>query len=130
MRTILACALVLLVLVPGCKKQQESREVQQAKGFITAMSTGDYAGAAGRFDANMQAAMPVDSLKEAWLGVEGQVGKFTRYVNTTTDQTTENGKVYTLVVVTCQFEKGKIDVKTVFDADGKLAGLWFAPPQQ
>jgi dienelactone hydrolase len=94
-----------------------------AERFVERLVEEDYATAVNDFDKTMATVMPPDKLKEAWTSVLERAGPFKRQVSV------EVAKVpkYRIGVATCEFEKGMLDVKVVFDADGKVSGLWFAP---
>jgi hypothetical protein len=63
-------------------------------------------------------------LEEAW-GSLSRMGAYRGQAGTRT--ATERG--FEVVYVTCSFENGSVDVKVVFDQQGKVSGLWFVPPQ-
>ncbi len=72
----------------------------------------------------MSAAMSSAKLEEAW-GSLSRMGAYRGQAGTRT--ATERG--FEVVYVTCSFENGSVDVKVVFDQQGKVSGLWFVPPQ-
>jgi hypothetical protein len=95
--------------------QQQCRYVQ-----------GDYAAAFARFNATMQGALPEDKLKDLWAQLESQVGAYQEM----TGVRTEMAEGYYVVTLTSQFEKAMLNVRVVFDAQGRIAGLFFNPAQQ
>src|SRR5581483_1059799 len=97
----------------------------RAQAFVAALSRGDFATAAADFDATMQKVLPADKLKTTWEAVTKQFGPFQK----STDTRTETKGQLQLVYVTCQFEKGPLDVRVVFNAEKHVSGLQFLPPK-
>jgi len=95
------------------------------KQFVDSLAKHDYAAAVEQYDATMKAALPEAKLREAWQAVQTQAGPFQKQVSARTQKV----QGYDVVLVTCQFEKTKLDTKVVFDSKGKVAGLFFLPSQ-
>jgi len=96
----------------------------QAKAFVLTLSRDDFAAAVKDFDETMTKVLPADRLKTIWQSVTGRFGAFKEATDTRVEQ---KGKL-TIVYVAGKFEKGPLDVRVVFDADKKIAGLQFLPP--
>ena len=99
--------------------------VADAGGFVGQLERGDFAAAVGRFDPTMKKAAPEPKLREIWQGAQAQFGTFRRQVRTRSEK--QFG--YDMVFLTCQFERALMDIKVVFDAQGRIAGLFFVPPR-
>ncbi len=95
------------------------------KEFVAFLARQDFAAAVERYDPAMKAALPEPKLRETWQAVQNQAGRFQRQIGVRT-QTVQG---YDVVLVTCQFEKATLDTKVVFDANGRVSGLFFAPAQ-
>src|SRR5215213_2751410 len=102
--------------------------VAAARQFITQLSSGDFAGAEQTFDPTMKRVMPEAKLKDTWQQLEAQVGGFQRQEGTRTEQVTQQGQHYDIVFVTTVFDKATLEARVVFDSQGQIAGLFFAPP--
>ncbi|MGD8535806.1 MAG: alpha/beta fold hydrolase [Candidatus Aminicenantes bacterium] len=100
--------------------------VAHAKEFVDLMAKGEFAKAVENFDSVMSKAMPKEKLKEVWQRVIKQAGPFKKQKGTRTETLPKFDVVY----VICQFEKGDIDVKVVFNREKQITGLWFAPAQK
>jgi fermentation-respiration switch protein FrsA (DUF1100 family) len=87
------------------------------------MAQGDFASVEARFDQTMQAQLPADKLKQAWDQITGQAGAYQEQTAVTTAQ--QQG--YDIVVVTTRFEHGDLNLRFVFDKDGKIAGFFAQP---
>jgi dienelactone hydrolase len=111
---------VAVPLVAGCAKPSAT---QVAEGMVDSMAKGDFASATKHFDAACKAALPAEGLGPVWSQFTAQAGAFKS--RTGSREAQEAG--YQMVYVTCQFEKTTMDIKVVFDKDGKVTGLGFVP---
>ena len=91
--------------------------------FVNLLEEGKFEDAAELFNEQMAEALPPQELEAAWNDLTGTVGEFKEI--TEVKVTEEKG--YRVVYATCDFAKTALDVKIVFDDDGKIAGLWFVP---
>jgi len=94
-----------------------------AKALVLALSQDNFSAAAKPFDAAMQKALPVDKLETTWKGVLGQVGRFQKQTAIRQEKVNQ----FTVVIVTCQFEKAALDVRVAFNQDKQVGGLFFVP---
>ena len=94
-----------------------------AIAFVDEISAGNFAAAANRFDANMKTALPEAKLKDTWAQLISQAGAFQKHTGTLTQE----AQGYQIVFVTCEFAKARIYVQVTFNAQGQIAGLYFAP---
>jgi hypothetical protein len=124
-----AFVLICVLLLIGCGAREEEALpsgvdlTPQAIEFVTFLSEGNYSECIARFDQTMKDGLPESKLHEAWNTIQNQVGVFQKQIGVR--QVREGG--FDVVYVTCQFERGKIDVKVVYDSDNKVSGLWFRP---
>ena len=93
--------------------------------FVDLMVNGDFAAAYAQFDPAMKGALPEKELRGAWQSIQTQAGPF----NARLQARQEKQGGYDVVFVTCQFERATLDAKLVFDAEKKIAGLFFIPSQ-
>ncbi len=97
----------------------------KARGFLAAMEKGDFALAVRDFDATVLKALGPDKLETMWTRqLPAQLGAFKKQGPARREQ--QQG--YEIVLITCSFEKASIDARVVFNKDGRIAGLQFAPP--
>jgi len=121
--------LCLLVVLGGpcsvrCQGASGSPELETAaRQFVDLLAKGKYAAAAEKFDAVMKVATDVEALARSWKMVVDQAGPFQAQRGVRAESIGE----YEAVFVTCEFAKGKLDVKVVFNRDKKVAGLFFVP---
>lgn len=122
LRSLLLC--VALLDPPAAEPQSSDRDVETAKALVAELEAGDYPAAVDSFDDVMRKGLPADKLQQAWeQGVIRQYGSLKQSARTRT----EKAGSYDVVYVTCEFERGKLDVKVVLTGDGKVAGLFFVP---
>jgi dienelactone hydrolase len=91
--------------------------------FVDLLAKGDFAGAVARYDQTMRAALPEPKLREAWQSVEAQAGGFRKRLQTRLLKI----ESYDVALVTCEFERAKLETKVVFNAQGEVSGLFFLP---
>jgi fermentation-respiration switch protein FrsA (DUF1100 family) len=113
-------SLVLLLLLATGPPPDRTAE---ARRFVDQLARGDFAGATAMYDDAMRAALPEPRLREAWSAVNAQAGPFQRQEGARV----ERAGAYQTVFVTSRFEKTALDIKVVFDDNGRVAGLFFAP---
>jgi len=112
-----------LWFVPHVAASASGDRTSLAIQFVQSVAGGKYADATKQFDSAMSQAEPTDKLKQSWATLIGQHGVFKQLGGTRTGQ--ELG--FEEVFVAVEFEKATIDVKVIFDAEGKIGGLWFVP---
>ncbi len=123
---LLVFALLSASFLPGCaKKPVELQKTQEeleamAKEMVLAMAGGDFEEARKHFDKKMSAVMSASQLNDLWETISGQAGNWLNIVGTTFAE--EQG--YRVVYVKNLFERGTLDIKVVFDAQGQISGLW------
>lgn len=91
--------------------------------FVDLLARGDFASAVAQYDNVMAAALPEEKLKATWQTLENQAGHFKKRLQTRTIRSAGHD----IALVTCEFEHATLDTKVVFDAQGKVSGLFFVP---
>ncbi|MHB2150072.1 alpha/beta hydrolase [Calditrichota bacterium LG25] len=102
------------------------KPIALAAQFIDLLEQAQFDSAVGYMDANMSNALPAEKLRAMWQSLQQQMGNF----KARSGVRTETVQIYRVVYVTCEFEKGKLDAKVVFDRQNKIGGLFFVPHQQ
>jgi len=92
-----------------------------AAAFVSELASGATAKAFARLDSTMTAA--ASEIRAGWDQVVANNGALARVAGT---RRVRSGR-YDAVLVRCDFARATIDVKLVFDADGKIGGLWYLP---
>jgi hypothetical protein len=125
-KLLLSLTVVSMVASIEAALTVQSAPVQVAsagKEFVELLAKEDFAGAVGQFDDTMRAALPEPKLQETWQTLQAQAGPFQKQLGVRA--TKLDG--YDVVLVTCQFKQMALDAKVVFDAKGRVAGLFFVP---
>ncbi len=97
--------------------------IRTARAFVEVLAKKDFASAVAQFDDTMKTAMPQATLEETWNGLVTQAGNFKQQGKARA----ENRGAYTLVFVTCDFEKTKLDIRVALDQQTRVGGLFFGP---
>lgn len=95
-----------------------------ARELVEKLKKGEFEAVYQSFNQVMAQALPLEKLKEVWTQVTSQVGELKGITKT---RVAEEGE-YKVVYVTCEFTQTYLDLKVVFDGEGKVAGLFFLPP--
>lgn len=74
------------------------------------------------FNEKMKEELSADKLKEAWLGVAGDIGKFEEILKMDAEA---ESIASPSVTVSCKFTEKIVDIRYVFDSETKISGLWF-----
>lgn len=123
----LAISVLLLSIVPRFVLASDiGNNVKTAREVITLLNAGKFKEVISKFDSTMKEAVPEERLSTLWTSLMKQTGEFQKVIG----DTTFNIRGYDVVVVTCKFEKSAQDFRLVFDNEGKIAGLFFAPHRE
>src|SRR5262245_52670492 len=95
-----------------------------ARDIAAQLARGDAEAVTARFDDTMRSALPVAQLTQVWASLETQLGAFDRIGNTRRRRV----QGLDVVLVRMAFERGEVDLKIVFDAEERIAGLFVVPP--
>lgn len=94
-----------------------------AKDVITNLQQGKMDSVVLHFDDIMKKELSQEKLKIVWKDLTNQCGNFIEYITVTNDKIDN----YDIVFITCRFEKMSLRMKTVFNNQNKVSGLWFVP---
>jgi hypothetical protein len=103
--------------------QPELSIAQMGEAFVDHLAKGEFSLAASRFDETMKRVMPEASLAKSWNDLALMAGAYHKRIETSVH--TEQG--YQIVLVTCEFERTRLNVRVVFDANRQVAGLFYQP---
>lgn len=128
---LIICPILLLVAFgasscnraePGAPLSDEELD-KLARTFIRYMVEAQSDDAVAMMDSRMAGAMPAAKVTETWQSIETQAGAF----SSVTDSRVAAESGYKCVYVGCKFGNMDLEAKVVFDASGKVNGLWFLP---
>ncbi len=130
--------IVALIISISCSNQKTEKKATEAlpdlsiapeeiaKKIVDLSMKGDHKTVISYFDSTMKVALPEEKLKDTWDGIFKQTGSFLRR----TEIKSQEQQGYKTYFVTCEFEKGKLDVKIIFNKDNRIAGFWVVPHQE
>ncbi|MCA9005468.1 MAG: alpha/beta fold hydrolase [Planctomycetaceae bacterium] len=104
-------------------EKAESTPDDRAREFVNQLAQKEYGQAVARFDSKLSQHLPADKLKDLWEGLLVQWGELQK-IQRTRQQAVQKFQV---VLVTCRFQRGQLDVKVVFSENQKISGLFFLP---
>jgi dienelactone hydrolase len=122
-RSFVWAVVAAAVGLPAARAAEPAGLEVQARGFIDLLKKGDFKAATKDFDDAMNKALPTDKLEATWKGLTEQVGPLKKQGGAREEKT---GK-YDVVIITCEFEKMKLDARVVYDKDRHISGLNFRP---
>ncbi len=97
----------------------------RAREFLANFDKRDFEKASMDFADSLKKALPAEKLESVEKSLRGQVGKLKKQGNARI--ATASG--LETVFLTCEFEKAVLDVKLVFDKDGRISSLNFQPSE-
>jgi len=112
----------LCLLLVGCAAPHPTDEAI-AQEIVGQLAKGSFPEVTRRFDPTMTAALPAAKLGDTWAALTTQMGAFQGQGATRS----EDVQGFHVVHIPCQFAKGTLDAKVVFDKDQRVSGLFFAP---
>lgn len=119
---VFLCAFIAL-LGPERAFPASDQPATRATQFVDLLAQGNFAGASERCDAVMRQVLPEAKLKKTWETLQEQAGPFKERLQTRRQKMGE----FDVVLITCQFESLKLDIKVALNAKGAVSGLFFLP---
>jgi murein DD-endopeptidase MepM/ murein hydrolase activator NlpD len=122
MKTCFALALACLLAASASAADYEAA----AREVLANIVAKNYTAAAKNFDEKMMSALPPDKLQQVFeTQIQPQIGAF----QSVREAKSQTDGPYTIVTLLSKFERGLINVQLAFDAQGKVAGLFFKPAE-
>ena len=102
-----------------------------ARNFVETLVREDFSDAVKSFGTPLSSSLPAERLRETWKSVLTERGSFKEIVGIQSSRAEEyRGQRYDVVVVKCQFERAKMDVRISFNNATQITSLWFVPPEK
>jgi hypothetical protein len=114
---VTCCCTALLAQLP------REGAIAKAEGILKNLREGNAGEVVKEFDATMTQGLPEAKLRQVWPTLVGQVGAF----RSITERREGRIQGMQAVELMLSFEKGALVQRTVFDASGRVAGLFFQP---
>ncbi|HJQ38625.1 MAG TPA: peptidoglycan DD-metalloendopeptidase family protein [Thermoanaerobaculia bacterium] len=117
-------ALIFVLLLGATETRVFEIETRSILQHVVAR---DFAAATKNFDASIAELLSADKFKALYeTQISPQIGAFVSAGDATVEKV-ENG--LTVVTLATKFEKSPINFVVSWNADGKVVGLWFKPPE-
>src|SRR5437773_2635438 len=115
--------MILIILWLLSQSPDDASREAAARALLANFTAGQFGEVEKTFNARMSEALPLAKVQAFATQLATQVGKFksVRDVKFSTEQG------YAVVTLVSEYERATLDVNVVFDADGKVAGLFFKP---
>jgi hypothetical protein len=114
--------LVFLTSLFACTAGKDEFE-QAGSKFVELLAEERFEDAANTFDETMAGSISPEGLGELWDQLLEKTGTFQKQLSTRRETYLQ----YEIVLVTCQFDNGKLDVRVVYDKSKRVSGLQFVP---
>ena len=111
--------------VAGAADHPAADRTQQARRLLSDLSSSRFDRAEATFNDQMKKQLPEAKLAKVWKQLGTQVGPLKKIGKARQITAGE----YQVVLVACTFNLTHLDAKVVYDAAGKVAGLFFVAPQ-
>jgi len=118
---VIPAILLLAICVAPVVQAQDFEAI--GKGIVTQLAARQFDQVEPQFDVQMRAALPVSKLPEVWDSLLAQVGPFKSIL---ASRISEKQGLHA-AIITCDFERAKLDAKIFMDAQGQVKGLFFEP---
>ncbi|MCB9857911.1 MAG: alpha/beta fold hydrolase [Phycisphaerales bacterium] len=125
----LACSLVAVLSITAptlAQNEADAKRIDDARKYVGWLREGSFDKCVAASDATMGSALPAEKLAEMWKSIETNFGAYDSEISASVSKIGQ----YQSVVLVSKFANSALDVRITFDADGKVAGLFFAPSAQ
>ena len=122
-RLAVAVYALLLLAGPTVLAQPDSAAIGKAEAVLKNLQGGRFADVVKEFNPAMTDAMPEEKLRGVWEMLTAQLGA----VKSIDERRSGEMKGYRAVELIVTFENAQVVQRTVFDGDGKIAGLAYQP---
>ncbi|QZZ18702.1 DUF3887 domain-containing protein [Leptothermofonsia sichuanensis E412] len=94
-----------------------------ASRVVRLMAEGRFAEASQTFDQSLQQTLPPEKLRQTWQRLTAEVGPFKQQLGNRTELINNQRSV----LVTCEFENGRNDIRLTFDRNQNVVDLLIIP---
>jgi len=120
-------AVLVLFIVASCSNGQNKTDHQEiAKRILVLLQKNEYSKVVEYFDSTYATRLTSEKLEKAWKSVINLVGGYVK-TNEIRDSSISN---FLIVVQRCEFEKKVINLKIVFNLQGKIVNFSVLPDHQ
>jgi len=109
-----------VLATPFAARSQTNDPVVTGRRFVALMAAEDFHSAFTLFSARLKTALPETDLRKSWDDVLDQVGGFKQPLSAESHDGT--------LCLTCQFARGKREIKLSFNSHGEIKSVFYAEP--
>ncbi len=102
--------------------KQEEKPEQIALALLDATTDGRFEDATKAFDPTMSKLLPPEALKQSWISISSQYGKYLGHDEPIVEKVAGS----TLVRIPCRFEQGSLEAKISVNTSNKIQGYFIA----
>lgn len=103
--------------IPSPLREELTKDAQEVADNL---SSGNLEKVTTKFTPQMTAALSSDRLASLWKSLETEKGRFVAQAGTRGSHI----QGFDVIFVTCEFERGKVDLQVTYDKDRKIAGMY------
>lgn len=112
-----------LVIEPNVPVAENAEPNSATNKVVESLANQQFSAVTEDFNETMKKELPPEKLEEAWKAAIDQMGPFQKQLGSRTEK--EAG--FDVVSVTCEFEKGALDVKISYNDEKQIVGLFIVP---
>jgi hypothetical protein len=98
-----------------------------ANELVELLANQQFSEATEDFNETLKNELTPEKLEEAWKAATDQMGPFKKQIGSRTETEESDDVVFDVVFVTCEFEKGALDVKITYNSEKQIVGLFLVP---
>lgn len=114
---------LVLLAISLCLNSQTVTEISEV--FLNHLISARFDSCQRFFDPSVQDKINAGMIQQIWERIPNYVGDFKSYSNLRS----EKDDTLEIVLITCAFEKTKLDLKLVYNQPKKIVGIFFVPPK-
>ena len=112
-----------LAIEPNVPTNENVEPNAPANELVELLANQQFSAVTEDFNETLKNELPPEKLEEVWKATIDQMGPFKRQIGLRTEKQAD----YDVVSVTCEFEKGALDVKIAYNGEKQVAGLFIVP---
>ena len=122
---------ILFSNLANARAAKNDEPATSARAFVETLAKKDFSAAVKNFGPPLKDSLPSKDLQETWESILSKKGSFQNITGIEAGKAEEyGGRSYQVVIVNCQFERERMNVRISFDGDSKITSLWFVSPDK
>jgi hypothetical protein len=108
-----------LAIEPNVPAGENAEPSAPTNKLVELLANQQFSAVTEDFNETLKSELPPEKLEEVWKATIDQMGPFKKQIGFRTEREAD----YDIVFVTCEFEKGPLDVRIVYNDEKQVAGL-------